>query len=219
MNRDDIWRAMDAQRLRLAALLDELTDDEWLQASLCDGWTVRDVAAHLTLQQLGLGQVPSVLAAVARARGNLDRATHDMARRRAATTPTTQLIAEIRGMVGSRRYNLGGTPLEPLIDALVHGQDIALPLGRSLHTPPDAAAVAATRLWTMKWPPPIPATRKLRGYRFVATDVDWAVGEGPEVSGPMEAVLLVLTGRSVALPRLRGEGAAAIAERLASATT
>ena len=32
-----------------------LTDDEWRQPSLCDGWTVKDVAAHLTLQQLGFG--------------------------------------------------------------------------------------------------------------------------------------------------------------------
>lgn len=217
MNSDEIWQAMDAQRLRVAALLDELNDDEWRRPSLCHGWTVRDVAAHLTLQQLGLGQVPSVVGAVVRARGNLDRAVHDMACRRAVAMSTAQLIAEIRGMVGSRRYNLGGTPLEPLIDIIVHGQDIAVPLGRSVHTPPAAAAIAATRMWTMKWPPPIPATRKLRGFRFVATDVDWAVGEGPEVSGPIEAILLVLTGRSIALPRLHGEGAAAIGERLSVA--
>jgi uncharacterized protein (TIGR03083 family) len=204
MNRDEIWHAVDAQRLRVTAMLDELTDDEWLRPSLCAEWSVREVTAHLTLQQLGLVQAPAVIAAVVRACGNLDRATRDMARRRAATTPTSQLIAEIRGMVGSRRRNLGVTPREILIDILVHGVDIAVPLGRDLDIAPEAAAEAATRLWTMWWPPPIPATRKLRGHRFVATDVDWAIGEGPEVSGPIDAILLVLAGREVARSRLSG---------------
>jgi len=215
MNRDDIWRAIDAQRLRVAALLDELDDDEWRRPSLCDGWTIHDVAVHMTLQQFGPGQVPSAIAAMARARGNVERATHDIACRRAATTSTAAVIAEIRRMVGSRRRNMLFTARETLIDMLVHGQDIAVPLGRRLDMAPEAAADAATRCWTTKWPPPFPAIRSLRGFRFVASDVDWTVGEGPEVSWPMEAILLVFTGRSVALPRLRGEGATALAERLA----
>ena len=37
----------------LAGLLADLSEREWRRPSLCDGWTVRDVAAHLTLQQLG----------------------------------------------------------------------------------------------------------------------------------------------------------------------
>jgi uncharacterized protein (TIGR03083 family) len=217
MNRDEIWQAGDAQRLRVVELLETLEEEDWGRATLCDGWTVRDVAAHLTLQQLGVPQVPSVVAAIVRARGSLDRATHDLACRRAATTPTATLVAEIRATIGSRKHNLGVTALEMLIDILVHGQDIAIPLGRRLEMAPDAAAEAATRIWTMKWPPPIPATRRLRGYRFVASDVDWAIGEGPEVRGPIEAILLVLTGRLVALPRLHGDGAADLAERLAVA--
>ena len=52
MNVDDIWNTIDEQRARTADLLEQLTDDEWRRPSLCDGWTVRDVAAHLTLQQL-----------------------------------------------------------------------------------------------------------------------------------------------------------------------
>jgi uncharacterized protein (TIGR03083 family) len=202
MNRDELWRAIDTQRLRVAALLDALDDDEWLRPSLCDGWTVRDVAAHLTLQQLGPGHAPMIVAALARARGDMNRAIHDMACRRAATTPTVQLIAEIRAMVGSRRYNIGVTPRETLTDILVHGLDIAVPLGRPLEIAPDAAVEAATRLWTMRWPRPLPATRVLRGFRFVASDVDWTIGEGQEVSGPIEAILLVVAGRSVAGSRL-----------------
>ena len=55
MNSDQVWQVIDAQRMAVADLLEKLSDNEWQQPSLCAGWTVRDVAAHLTLQQLGLG--------------------------------------------------------------------------------------------------------------------------------------------------------------------
>lgn len=53
LDRDQAWHVIDAQRLGLAGLLDGLSEHEWQQPSLCGGWTVRDVATHLTLQQLG----------------------------------------------------------------------------------------------------------------------------------------------------------------------
>ena len=53
MNRDEVWQAIDDERLSLADLFDDLSAAEWETASLCDGWRVRDVAAHLTLAQLG----------------------------------------------------------------------------------------------------------------------------------------------------------------------
>ena len=38
-----------AERLDLAAVLEQLDEHEWRAPSLCPGWTVRDVVAHLTL--------------------------------------------------------------------------------------------------------------------------------------------------------------------------
>ncbi|MEU7907678.1 maleylpyruvate isomerase family mycothiol-dependent enzyme [Actinoplanes sp. NPDC049118] len=211
IDRDQVWQVIDSQRTALADLLDDLSDDEWRQPSLCAGWTVRDVAAHLTLQQLGLTDVIPMLA---RWRGSMDRTIQDAARRRATALSTGQLIAGIRGMVGSRRRNLGVTHLEPLIDILVHGQDIAIPLGRRHDMPPAAAAVAADRVLSMRWPPPAPATRKVTGFRLTATDTPWSAGEGPEVHAPMAALLLVCTGRLAALPQLSGDGAADLTARL-----
>ena len=49
MNDDQLWAAIDAQRLRIVTLLEDLTPVERDHASLYDGWRVRDVAAHLTL--------------------------------------------------------------------------------------------------------------------------------------------------------------------------
>lgn len=211
LDRDRVWEAIDAQRLRVADLLDQLTDEQWHRPSLCQGWTVRDVAAHLTLQQIGWG---TALRMMVRYRGDVDRGIHESARERAATLSTGQIVAEIRGMVGSRRHNAGVSHRETLIDALVHGQDIAVPLGRSLPVPPDAAAEATTRMWTMRVPPPFPATRTMKGFRLVATDIDWSMGRGAEVRGPIGAIMLVSSGRLVALPQLTGPGAADLAALL-----
>ena len=209
MDRDQVWQVIDAQRLSLAGLLEQLSADEWRQPSLCTGWTIRDVAAHLTLQQLGLG---GAMGMMARWRGSLDRTIRDAARRRAAQ-PTEQIIDQIRGTAGSRRHNIGVTYLETLTDILVHGQDIAIPLGRRHDMPPRAAAVAASRVLSMRWPPPLPAARKVAGFRLTATDISWSAGEGPEVRAPMGAILLVCAGRLVAVPQLSGEGARDLAAR------
>jgi uncharacterized protein (TIGR03083 family) len=213
IERDKVWQAIDAQRLSLADLLDELSDDEWRQPSLCEGWTVRDVAAHLTLQQVGIG---AAIGMMVRWRGGLDRAIHDAACRRAAALPTERMIAQIRGMVGSQRHNVGVTYRETLIDILVHGQDIAIPLGRRHDAPPEVVATAASRVWSMRWPPPFPARRKLEGFRLTATDTSWSVREGPEVRAPIGAILLLGAGRLAALPQLSGPGAPDLTARLAA---
>jgi uncharacterized protein (TIGR03083 family) len=213
LGRDQVWRVIGEQRLSLAGLLEQLSDEEWRQPSLCAGWTVRDVAAHLTLQQLGPG---GLIAMMARWRGSIDQTIHHAACRRAAARPAGQIIGGIRDMAGSRRHTLGVTYLETLTDILVHGQDIAIPLGRRQHMPPRAAAIAASRVLTMRWPPPLPAARKVAGFQLTATDTPWSYGEGPQVSGPIGALLLVCAGRLAALPQLSGEGAAGLAARLSA---
>jgi uncharacterized protein (TIGR03083 family) len=204
MSRDEIWRAIDAQRLSVAELLDDLSDEEWSTPSLCAGWTVRDVAAHLTLQQIGPRQMVSEFAQAPRLLfvGGMNSLIRELARRH-ATKPTDQIIAGIRATVGSRRHNFGVTHLETLIDVLVHSQDIALPLGRRLDMPPAAAAAAATRVWQSGWP--FHPRKKLRGFQLTATDTTWSAGQGLAVNGPIAELLLVLTGRRTAATELTGD--------------
>lgn len=215
MNHDEIWQAVDAQRAGLCELLTGLGDEEWARPSLCAAWTVRDVAAHLTRQQLGPG---ALLAQITQWRGSIDRTTAHVARVHAAAVTTEQIVAEIRATIGSRRHIFGVTYLETLIDILVHSQDIAIPLGRTFEMPAGAAAVAATRALAMRWPPPLPAVKAVAGFRLTATDVSWSAGAGPAVQGPMAALLLVICGRLVALPRLSGDGAAELTTRLTTQT-
>ncbi|MEU1839427.1 maleylpyruvate isomerase family mycothiol-dependent enzyme [Micromonospora chersina] len=200
MDRDEVWQTIDDERLSLADLLDDLSAKEWETPSLCAGWRVRDVAAHLTLAHAG---TLSAIVWMLRAGGNFNRMVRDSAIRQ-AELPVDQFAVLLRGMVRSRKKAPGVSHLEPLLDILVHGQDIAIPLARPRPMPAVAAASAATRVWSMGWP--FHAQRRLDGLKLVATDHSWSAGHGVLVEGPMAALLLVLTGRLAAVPQLSGPG-------------
>jgi uncharacterized protein (TIGR03083 family) len=211
MNIDDVRVAIDDHRTRTADLLEMLRDEEWQQNSLCDGWTVRDVAAHLTLQQIDVRQAITMLPFVLRHPGGMNAVIHYSAKAKAAT-PTDRLVREIRAMIGSRKHNIGLTPREPLIDILVHGQDIAIPLGRTLRISPEAAAEAATYVlsYGKGWKSRVFQQSRFSGSHLRATDVDWSTGTGPEIRAPMATLLLILAGRDIGLGQLSGDGLAAI---------
>lgn len=221
MDEDVLWRHIDDQRRRTADLLEELTPDQWDAPSLCDGWTVGHVAAHLTLQQQHVGDILSLIAHHPRMLRSitLNRAIHDSAVIQMAALGTEDVIGRIRGMVGSRRHNVFVTPLETLTDILVHGQDIAVPVGAELETAIPAARIAASRVWATRssWMGRVYRRVPLDGYLLRATDTDWAVGDGREVAGPVEDLLLLLTGRRTALDRLTGPGTDSLRRALSPA--
>lgn len=206
MDAETSWRVIEQERLSLAALLQDLTDDEWNSPSLCTGWRIKDVAAHVALAP----QPPKPLTMLAeglRAGGRFHKLNHDISVRY-ADRPDVDLVVELRTHAASRRLPKVTNVRNILYDTLVHGQDIAIPLGRPREMPKDAARAGVERVWTMGWP--FWAKRRFGRFRFVATDVDWSAGDGLEVSGPVCALLLLLTGRSIAIERLSGPGADAL---------
>jgi uncharacterized protein (TIGR03083 family) len=208
MDDEQVWTAIDDQRERVARLLDDLDDEQWDHPSLCEGWTVRDVAAHLTLQQLTLVDALRLAWRSPRAVMGVNRMIHESSRDQAARLSTEEIIGSIRATVGRRRHNVGVTHRETLIDILVHGLDIAVPLQLDLEIPPEAGAEAAARvLSTGDRGKRVFREIPLRDYRLVATDIDWSSGHGPEIAGPVGAILLLLTGRPVGLADLTGDGA------------
>ena len=201
MDLDDVWRTIDSQRASLADLFEDLSPAEWETPSLCTGWRVRDVAAHLTLAQMGVW--PALVESI-RAGGGFDRMIRESALR-VGPLPDAEYGRRIRAMVGSRRKAPLLSPVEPLTDVLVHGQDIARPLGRTRPVPPAAAAASAAPVWQM--PFPFGARRRLAGLQLRATDSDLVLGDGAPVEGTTGDLLLLLTGRTATVGRLSGEGA------------
>jgi len=216
---DQIWSAIDDQRGRVADLLESLTEEQWEHPSLCDGWRVRDVGAHLTLQQMTLAQAARLVLRNPTDALDVNRIIRESSRRQARDLSTDAIVAGIRGTVGQRRHNPGVTLRETLIDNLVHGMDIAIPLNIDLEIPGDAAAEAAARVRSLD------GTRKnrvfrdicVRDFRLVATDYAWSGGEGPEIRGPIRALLLLLTGRPVGLADVTGPGAEVLRRQLVAA--
>ena len=206
MVRSEVWSAIDDQRRAVVGLLESLSEEEWDRPSLCEGWTVRQVAAHLALQNITWSMIPRALPDMVR-HGGMNGAIRVMACRH-AERPVEVIVGEIRSRIGVWRPLPGVTFRETAIDYLVHAQDIALPLGRALQMPPELAVVAADRVWSRSRM--FHARRKLAGYRLVAHDARWAAGQGQEVRGPIGALLLLLTGRPAALPQLSGPGAAGL---------
>lgn len=215
MDREGAWQLIEQERLSLAELLSSLTPAEWEHPSLCTGWRVRDVAAHVALAP----QPPSVwsmLVEAVRARGSFDRLNHDVSVRH-ANRPGADLVAELRTHAASRRLPAVTNYRNILFDILVHGQDIAIPLGRQRVMPLDAAVAGVDRVWKAGWP--FWARRRLAGFHLSATDVEWSAGSGwHEVRGPVSALLLLLTGRAAALDQLAGDGLAELSTRLSPVT-
>lgn len=178
MDPDTIWRNVDEQRGHLADLLDTLEPQQWATPSLCAGWTVREVAIHITQSHASIGEM---LPAALKSGFRFDA----MVRRAALEDPSepAAITARLRDMAGSRKRPPLTKEVDPLLDVLIHTQDICIPLGIDRPMPTDAAVAVADRLWHMKFP--FAPQRDLPGYRFVATDADFAVG--PEWGGLREA--------------------------------
>jgi uncharacterized protein (TIGR03083 family) len=207
----DVVPALADERVGLADQLAGLTDSEWAAASLCPGWTARDVLAHLTLttRLTMLRAVGGML----RARGDVNRMIGDSARSRARAFPPADLIAQLCENAESTRRPPGTQIWDPLVDVLVHGQDILRPLGHVRTMPVERVGPALEHVWSSSFYGP---AKRFVGLRFVATDIDWTSGEGDrEVRGPAAELLLVATGRPAGLAEAEGPGVEEASARLA----
>ncbi len=202
MEVDESWRTIDEQRLVVADLLAGLTPAQLATQSLCDAWTVRDVGAHLSLATTAT--LREGMRAMVRGRGAFDAVIREATLERGRRSPE-RIVADLREIHGSRKLALGTMWRDPLIDVLVHAQDIARPLGIDLPTPLDPAREATEWAWVRRFP--FWPARRWKGLRLVATDVDWARGEGPEVRAPIQSLLLLSTGRAAGLRGTAGPGA------------
>jgi uncharacterized protein (TIGR03083 family) len=210
MDKAAIWAHIHAERAALAATLAELDAADWTHDSLCPGWTVHDVAAHvISNPQIGWGQVAGLTAR------NLGRGYNTMifreVKRLSARQTRESILGDFERYATSTRHVPTTTSVEPLIDALLHHQDIVRPLGRTRAMAPEAAAVAADRVRRLA--PLMGTGRLVRSIRLVATDVDWSRGTGPEVRGPVQELLMLASGREPDRALVEGEGLAAVPTR------
>lgn len=213
MDEQQVLAAVQQERLRLCAFLDQLGPDEWEAPSLCAGWRVREVVAHLTIPTRAT--VLGSLVGAVRARGNFHRMADQQARARAREFEPDELVTQLRESATSSRRMPGSSHMDPLVDVLVHGQDIAIPLERRFDGPLELVVASLDHVVTQ---PFTGAPARIAGLRLAATDVDWTHGSGPTVSGTAGDILLTVLGRSVALDGVTGDGVPELRDRLGAST-
>jgi uncharacterized protein (TIGR03083 family) len=204
-----VFAAVAEQRRQIASLLDGLDDAQLATPSLCLGWDVKTVAAHV-VSTVDDGMFGFLQMAIRR--GSLGRGIDELARRR-AQSPTAEIVASIRQHadrpISSPVFGPGG----PLADILVHSGDIRIPLG--LPFEPDAQQTAlAMDFLTGRWPIGFLPLGRLRRIRLSATDVDRRWGAGADIRGPVAALMMSVCGRAALLHMLDGPGLTLLRQRL-----
>jgi uncharacterized protein (TIGR03083 family) len=196
----DIWPTIHAERTALADDLSTLASEQWATPSLCSGWTVHDVLAHL----LSAAKMtpPKFFAKFAAAGFNFDKFTGKQVAVEGSDGPAATLAA-FRA-AHDRTTSPPGPKETWLGEAFVHGEDIRRPLGMSRDYPlPDVARALGfyTRSNAI-----IGGKKRVAGLTLEATDSDFTAGSGPLVEGPVVSLLLAASGRKAALDELSGPG-------------
>lgn len=201
----------------IADFADSLSLEEAGAQSLCTEWSVGDVLGHLCSN--ATMSIPAITSMVIKRRFRVSAALSRGAVEYRDTNAIPAMVRVMRTMAEPQSSLLRGagrlaSPQEFLVDYIVHHGDMRRPIGRARSSPEPrllAALDAAPKLGGL-----LGCKKRGRGLRLQATDVEWAYGQGPEVDGSAEALLLALTGRRVALAELRGEGVEILDHRLTS---
>jgi uncharacterized protein (TIGR03083 family) len=209
VERDQIFDAVAAERRRIADLLDSLDEDALSTPSLCAGWDVKTVAAHLvsvfadsfwTFQRAAIRY------------GGFNRAIDELARRR-ARTPTAEIARTLRQRADHRLNPPVTGPVSGLTDVLVHGGDIQIPLGLPFR-PDDKQVGWALDFLTGPRPLGFVPRGRLRGIALHSSDIGRSWGTGADIHGPAALLMMAVTGRVHVLGMLDGPGVAVLRKRL-----
>jgi uncharacterized protein (TIGR03083 family) len=181
-------------------LLRSLDECGWASPSLCEGWSVKDVVVH-TAAHIHNAQTDKAL--IRHYTGGptkdlvryLESAPHEL-----ATSPRRErrLFAEVqRG------------------ELMIHQQDVRRALGISRNIPFDqVSAVLSFGLQPIGSLGLAFGRERVGRLRLVATDGDWSWGNGREVRGSAEALLMATAGRESPLEELDGPGVGILVDHI-----
>jgi len=203
-----LWELTHAARRGLADDLSGLEPEQWRAPTLCPGWDVEHVVAHLTAAAT-VGRwrwIRSIVSSGFRPAVHNERLllehlggapAETLSRFEAVTDATTAPTGDTAAYLG---------------EVLVHGQDIRSPLG--ITTEPAIEALTATADFFARRNFTVPSKTLTAGLRMVATDGPFAAGAGPEVTGPTVALVMTMAGRHAYLDQLAGAGRDVLVQRL-----
>jgi uncharacterized protein (TIGR03083 family) len=199
----DLMPTIAAERHAFGDMLEGLTEPDWNAPSLCWGWRVREVVAHMTMPfRFSTGRF---LGEMIRSRGNFARMADRVAHRDAAA-PTGTLLDGWRTNENNPWKPPGGGYPGALTHDVVHGLDITIPLGIEHPVSEQALRVVLDHATT-------PLSLKhfgldLTGIRLEADDLQWTFGDGEPLRGRARYLLMVLMDRRLPAELLSGSATA-----------
>ena len=172
----------------------------WDAPSLCDGWLVRHVVAHMTMPaRLSPEQFGAELAAA----GGDFTVVSDTVAARDAALPVSDLLDQLGSPTLHAWQPPGGGAAGALSHAVIHALDVTIAMGRP-SAAPHAAVIAVLDLLTAAdgtW-----FGVDLTDLRLEATDTDWSWGAGQPLRADSGSLVALLSGRTLpdgrGLPRL-----------------
>jgi uncharacterized protein (TIGR03083 family) len=208
MRRADVAEAIALERSELVRDLAALDAAHWDEPSLCAGWNVRDVVGHLVYLDRAYAHPSRFGLDTIRHGVSLNRALARTARAYAAGRTNSELTDAISSARWEKRFAFRAHPAPAMMlgEVVIHGQDVRRPLGLQHAFPADILGAVADVLLRRSYP--WGRTHRVTGVRMEASDADWSTGRGPVVGGPLEAIVMVLAGRTSAVSDLDGDGVA-----------
>ena len=183
----------------LADLLASAPAETWDAPSLCEGWQVRHVVAHVAMP---VRLTPETFGAeMAAAGGDFGVLSNSVAARDASLPAADQLDA-LRSSSLHAWQPPGGGEVGALTHAVIHSLDVTVALDRPAVAPADAVVAVLDQLTGADgaW-----FGIDLTGVRLEATDTDWSWGDGDVVRADSGQLVALLAGRTLpdgrSLPR------------------
>jgi uncharacterized protein (TIGR03083 family) len=203
MTTTDLMPTITAERQAFGDVLVGLSEADWNAPSLCSGWRVREVVAHMTMPFRY--PAPRFLGEMVRSRGNFARMADRIAHRD-AQAPIGTLLEGWRTNENHPWKPPGGGRKGALTHDVVHGLDITIPLGIEHPVSEPALRVVLDHATT-------PLSLKhfgldLTGIRLDADDLDWSFGDGEPLRGRARHLLMVLMDRRLPAGLLTGAATA-----------
>lgn len=204
----DFWELIHAERARVVSMLEELSVEDWRAETLCADWCVEQLVAHLTAAA-DTGRWPWIRSMVG-AGFNVRRHNDRRLARYLGRTPAATLEM-FRGSVASTT-----APTKDhaawLGETIVHGQDIARPLGIDL-TPDPVAVLEVARFFAAK-DFAVNSRTLVKGLALESDDRSFHSGSGPVVTGHLLDLVMVMAGRPSYCTELDGDGVDELRRRL-----
>ena len=196
-----------AERASLATYLETLTPAQWTLPTWCSKWNVQELVGHL----IAAANItaPHFFAGFITSGFNFDKVVEKDLVQYATGTPA-EVLKRFHGIIRSTRKP-PGPGYVALGEILVHGEDIRRALGSKGDHPREHLVVVADAY--RKTGKPLNGKKRSTGLRFVADDINWSAGEGPEVRGPAMSLILAMVGRTRALDDCSGPGVDSLRSR------